>query len=95
LSYFYLKEKNIQEALFFSGVRSALPKSSIRGYASAPLESTKKILDGELSSIKEAGTWKAERIISSRQGATIKVQGQTTGILNFCANNYLGLSVSW
>ncbi len=45
----------------------------------------------ELESIKESGLYKNERIITTPQGAEIKV---TTGetVLNFCANNYLGLS---
>ncbi|KAL8602931.1 hypothetical protein ACOMHN_057241 [Nucella lapillus] len=53
---------------------------------------TRAILEGELKAIKEAGTWKAERVIVSAQGPTISVQGQSRGILNFCSNNYLGLS---
>lgn len=52
------------------------------------------ILEGELEGIKVAGTWKSERIITSKQAVTIHVEGQQAGILNFCANNYLGLSVS-
>lgn len=44
----------------------------------------------ELDSIREAGLFKRERIISSPQGAEIIVNGKT--VLNFCANNYLGLS---
>lgn len=44
----------------------------------------------ELDEIKEAGLFKNERIISSEQGAEIIVNGKT--VLNFCANNYLGLS---
>jgi glycine C-acetyltransferase len=44
----------------------------------------------ELDGIKTAGLYKTERIISSAQGAEITVGGQT--VLNFCANNYLGLS---
>lgn len=52
------------------------------------------ILEGELEGIREAGTWKSERVITSKQAVTIRVEGQQTGILNFCANNYLGLSVS-
>ena len=52
------------------------------------------ILDGELASIKQAGTWKSERVITSKQGPKINVEGRQDEILNFCANNYLGLSVS-
>ncbi|HRD58077.1 MAG TPA: glycine C-acetyltransferase [Ferruginibacter sp.] len=44
----------------------------------------------ELEEIKGAGLFKNERIISSEQGAEIIVNGTT--VLNFCANNYLGLS---
>ncbi|HQR30866.1 MAG TPA: glycine C-acetyltransferase, partial [Anaeromyxobacteraceae bacterium] len=43
-----------------------------------------------LAEIRAAGTWKEERIIESPQGAEIRVGGRT--VLNFCANNYLGLS---
>jgi glycine C-acetyltransferase len=47
-------------------------------------------LKNEISSIQEAGLFKRERIITSEQGAEITVNGRT--VLNFCANNYLGLS---
>lgn len=48
-------------------------------------------LQDELSQIKDAGLFKAERVITSPQGAAISVStGQE--VLNFCANNYLGLS---
>lgn len=49
-----------------------------------------KRIQQELEEIKEAGLFKNERIISSEQGAEIIVNGKT--VLNFCANNYLGLS---
>ena len=39
-----------------------------------------------------AGTWKDERVITSKQGAEINVEGSPNQLLNFCANNYLGLS---
>jgi len=45
---------------------------------------------GELKEISEAGLFKSERVITSEQGAEIVVNGKT--VLNFCANNYLGLS---
>ena len=45
---------------------------------------------GEVEEIKAAGLFKTERIIESPQGAEIIVNGKT--VLNFCANNYLGLS---
>ena len=44
----------------------------------------------ELESIRQAGTWKEERVIASPQGARITVAGGQQ-VLNFCANNYLGL----
>ena len=50
----------------------------------------KSKLQSELDSIKEQGLFKTERIIETPQGAKIKVNGKE--VLNFCANNYLGLS---
>ena len=44
----------------------------------------------QLNEIKTAGLFKTERVISSGQGAEIIVNGRK--VLNFCANNYLGLS---
>jgi glycine C-acetyltransferase len=48
-------------------------------------------LQKELKAIEEAGLYKRERIIVSPQGADIKVKGGQE-VVNFCANNYLGLS---
>ncbi len=45
---------------------------------------------GQIDEIKQAGTWKEERLIASPQGVEIIVNGRS--VLNFCANNYLGLS---
>ena len=47
-------------------------------------------LQQELKDIKEAGLYKSERLIEGPQQAAIQVKGQE--VLNFCANNYLGLS---
>ncbi len=47
-------------------------------------------IQSELSEIKDAGLYKTERVIESAQGPEITVNGKT--VLNFCANNYLGLS---
>ncbi|PIR96068.1 MAG: glycine C-acetyltransferase [Candidatus Doudnabacteria bacterium CG10_big_fil_rev_8_21_14_0_10_42_18] len=52
----------------------------------------KQQFEEELKSIKEAGTWKEEWVLSSVQGAEIEAQGKK--LLNFCANNYLGLASS-
>lgn len=51
----------------------------------------KTYLQEELRSIEEAGLYKRERIIITPQNADIKV-GQGQEVVNFCANNYLGLS---
>jgi glycine C-acetyltransferase len=50
----------------------------------------KNQLTAELESIKNEGLYKTERIISTPQGANIVANGKE--VLNFCANNYLGLS---
>jgi len=51
----------------------------------------KPVLQQELAEIEKAGLYKRERIITSPQGADITVQGGKE-VINFCANNYLGLS---
>src|ERR1700753_1967168 len=51
----------------------------------------KPVLEQELAEIEKAGLYKRERIITSPQGADITVQGGKE-VINFCANNYLGLS---
>ncbi len=51
----------------------------------------KEHLADELKAIEEAGLYKKERIIITPQNADIKV-GQGLDVINFCANNYLGLS---
>ncbi len=51
----------------------------------------KSFLTNELVQIKEAGLFKNERIISSPQNAKIEVSGGQQ-VINFCANNYLGLA---
>lgn len=53
--------------------------------------SIQKYLNEELEAIEEAGLYKKERIITSPQGAVIRIStGQE--VINFCSNNYLGLS---
>lgn len=51
----------------------------------------KKFLQQELTGIREAGLYKNERIITTPQRADIRVSPDSE-VLNFCANNYLGLS---
>ncbi|MFN5848268.1 MAG: aminotransferase class I/II-fold pyridoxal phosphate-dependent enzyme, partial [Chitinophagales bacterium] len=53
-------------------------------------ENFKNQLTAELESIRNEGLYKTERIISTPQGAKIIANGKD--VLNFCANNYLGLS---
>lgn len=58
-------------------------------------DSAKKVYEKTLTEIREAGLYKSERIIKTPQGAAIRAsegQGQEREVLNFCANNYLGLS---
>jgi len=56
------------------------------------LAAARLVLEDQLQTIRDAGTFKKERVITSRQDVNVKVQGQTDDLLNFCANNYLGLS---
>ncbi|MBT8324976.1 MAG: glycine C-acetyltransferase [Winogradskyella sp.] len=51
----------------------------------------REYLSNEIEEIKEAGLYKEERIITSAQGPEITLDSGKT-VLNFCANNYLGLS---
>ena len=51
---------------------------------------TQQRLRGELDGIREAGLWKSERLVEGPQGAHVPVAGRE--VLNFCANNYLGLA---
>jgi glycine C-acetyltransferase len=52
----------------------------------------KPALEKELANIQDAGLYKRERVITSPQGVEIRVEGRSGEVLNFCANNYLGLS---
>jgi len=54
-------------------------------------DTLKPVLEKELTDIKDAGLYKTERIIASPQGADI-VLADGSKVINFCANNYLGLS---
>ncbi|MCP4120921.1 MAG: glycine C-acetyltransferase [Bacteroidetes bacterium] len=52
--------------------------------------SAQKRFQNELSDIRESGLYKKERVITTPQGAVIATQGSE--VINFCANNYLGLA---
>jgi glycine C-acetyltransferase len=54
-------------------------------------ETLKSVLEKELAEIRSAGLFKEERIITSPQGAVIRLSDGRE-VINFCANNYLGLS---
>ena len=54
-------------------------------------DSFQKHLEEQLTGIRESGTFKDERVISTPQGALIRV-ADGEPVLNFCANNYLGLA---
>ena len=54
-------------------------------------DSLKPVLEKELTAIKEAGLYKSERIITTPQGPEIRTDSGEE-VINFCANNYLGLS---
>jgi glycine C-acetyltransferase len=69
----------------------SLQQSSIRR-VSTLTQVIDKRLNPELESIRQAGTWKTERVISTSQSSHIRVEHSTNDLLNFCANNYLGLA---
>lgn len=52
----------------------------------------KEFLTEELTTIRNNGLYKEERTITTPQSASIKVKERDGRVLNFCANNYLGLS---
>ncbi|XP_064419406.1 2-amino-3-ketobutyrate coenzyme A ligase, mitochondrial [Latimeria chalumnae] len=73
-------------------LRSPLQSGQTSSRGVSALGEVQQLLQGELEGIREAGTWKNERVITSKQGPHIHVAGTQGGILNFCANNYLGLA---
>ncbi len=55
--------------------------------------SMKKELESKLATIRQEGLYKSERILAGPQGSSIAIEGRAHGdLLNFCANNYLGLA---
>ncbi len=73
-------------ARFMSAAASSLPLG--RRSASSLVD----VLSKQLTAIADAGTYKRERVITSPQTASINVSTSSTPVLNFCANNYLGLA---
>merc|ERR1712123_8252 len=49
-------------------------------------------IEQDLEGIKQAGTWKTEKVITTAQNVSVNLTTSQGPILNFCANNYLGLS---
>src|ERR1700760_4253020 len=76
----------VDTKLFRGNAYFCISKISIAMY-----NTLKPVLEQELAEIENAGLYKRERIITSPQGADITVQGGKH-VINFCANNYLGLS---
>lgn len=62
--------------------------------SSTATKSFRAILQKQLDDIHAAGTYKNERTITSPQKTVINIEGSSAGVINFCANNYLGMAVS-
>eukprot|EP00053_Salpingoeca_punica_P009208 m.82504 g.82504 ORF g.82504 m.82504 type:complete len:424 (-) comp14922_c0_seq1:246-1517(-) len=67
-------------------------RTSVARMATRAGSAVNSLIQTQLDEIKAAGTWKAERIITTPQSANIGVQSREGKVLNFCANNYLGLA---
>lgn len=81
-------------AVFFRrtlGPSQRFALNAVRGVSSAANE-LKSIMANEIEGIHDAGTYKVERVITTAQASSIGVEGRSNKVLNFCANNYLGLS---
>ena len=83
--------------LIFSAVLLVFTRGSLLRYQtrlySAACSKLKDEISSQLEEIRNAGTFKEERVITSKQDNLINVEGSNKQVLNFCANNYLGLSV--
>lgn len=66
--------------------------SHVMSHTRAAQSAMRDMVDSQLQLIRDTGTWKNERVLVSSQGPLIRVQGRRDPVLNFCANNYLGLS---
>lgn len=84
----------IRSRSFASGI--AKPMGLLRMSSSVRRMSTVNPLaekvDGDINEMKEAGTFKTERVIVTPQRSEIKVATKADAVINMCANNYLGLS---
>ncbi|KCV69547.1 2-amino-3-ketobutyrate coenzyme A ligase [Fonticula alba] len=78
--------------LSVSAPRAAVALSTTtRAFYSSGRQLLQGVLTEQLSAMKEAGTYKSERVISTPQSSEIRLQTGSP-VLNFCANNYLGLA---
>ncbi|XP_047997217.1 2-amino-3-ketobutyrate coenzyme A ligase, mitochondrial isoform X2 [Leguminivora glycinivorella] len=76
----------------YAGKQATRQLHELNGKERAGVTKLREVLDDRLQEIKKAKTWKHERILTSPQDTKIRVQGAEGEFLNFCANNYLGLS---
>lgn len=63
-----------------------------RAWSSGWAAASRAVVEQQLAAIREAGTYKTERVLSSPQAASVRVLGWDRPVLNLCANNYLGLA---
>lgn len=86
--------------LYFYSFKVNIPKRCLPFYnnnwrhSSTAARNFRAILLKQLDDIHLAGTYKNERVITSPQKTAINIEGSSKSVVNFCANNYLGLSVS-
>src|SRR5512142_2420354 len=83
------RERERERATAFPS-RGAPPGLRSQREATTMYDRAQQVFQAALEEIRAAGTFKEERILASPQGAAVRVQGRE--VLNFCANNYLGLS---
>lgn len=76
------------------GVLINADHSIVYRQSSTAAHNFRTILQQQLDDIHAAGTFKNERIISSPQKTAINIKDSAQSVINFCANNYLGMSVS-
>lgn len=69
------------------------PLCAGRAWSSGWAAASRAVVEEQLAAIREAGTYKTERVLSSPQAASVRVVGWDRPVLNLCANNYLGLAV--
>lgn len=74
-------------------VGRCLKITELRKKSSTAVQDFRSILQKQLSDIHIAGTYKNERVITSPQETVINIEGSSKSVINFCANNYLGMSV--